>query len=109
MGRPDTGSGTPGVIVSSIRPIRRQQIGSDVADVVRGDAFRQAFLRLEVQRRLSMESPKAVTFRAPTLFCAFDSGGWVLSVQRPFIRSGSIRRPFYKARGSLLGRNTTFS
>jgi len=50
--------------------ILRQQIGPDVADVVRGDAFRQAFLRLKVQRRLYMESPKAVTFLAPTLFRA---------------------------------------
>ena len=50
--------------------ILRQRIGPDVADVVRGDAFRQAFLRLKVDQRLYRESPKAVTFLAPTLFRA---------------------------------------
>lgn len=50
--------------------ILRQRIGPDVADVVREDAFRQAFLRLKVQRHLYLESPKAVTFLAPTLFRA---------------------------------------
>jgi uncharacterized protein (TIGR02186 family) len=50
--------------------ILRQQIGPDVADVVREDAFRQAFLRLKVERRLYLESPNAVTFLAPTLFRA---------------------------------------
>lgn len=50
--------------------ILRQRIGPDTADVVRGDAFRQAFLRLKVDRRLYLESPKAVEFLAPTLFRA---------------------------------------
>jgi uncharacterized protein (TIGR02186 family) len=50
--------------------ILRQRIGPDVADVVREDAFRQAFLRLKVERRLYLESPRDVTFLAPTLFRA---------------------------------------
>ena len=48
--------------------IFRQQIGPDVADVVREDAFRQAFLRLKVQHRLYLKSPTAMTFLSPTLF-----------------------------------------
>ncbi|MEZ5889728.1 MAG: TIGR02186 family protein [Xanthobacteraceae bacterium] len=50
--------------------ILRQRIGPDLADVVREDAFRQAFLRLKVDRHLYLESSKAVTFLAPTLFRA---------------------------------------
>lgn len=47
-----------------------QRIGPDFADVVREDSFRQAFLRLQGERKLYFESPKAVTFLAPTLFRA---------------------------------------
>jgi uncharacterized protein (TIGR02186 family) len=50
--------------------ILTQRIGPDFADVVREDSFRQAFLRLQVGRRLYFESPAAVTFLAPTLFRA---------------------------------------
>ncbi|MGZ8388815.1 MAG: TIGR02186 family protein [Rhodoplanes sp.] len=50
--------------------ILRQRIGPDVADVVREDAFRQAFLRLKVERRLYLESAREVTFLGPTLFRA---------------------------------------
>lgn len=50
--------------------ILTQRIGPDFADVVREDNFRQAFLRLQGERKLYLESPKAVTFLAPTLFRA---------------------------------------
>lgn len=50
--------------------ILTQRIGPDFADVVREDAFRQAFLRLQVERKLYLESANAVTFLAPTLFRA---------------------------------------
>lgn len=47
-----------------------QRIGPDFADVVREDSFRQAFLRLQGERKLYLETPNAVTFLAPTLFRA---------------------------------------
>lgn len=50
--------------------ILTQRIGPDFADVVREDSFRQAFLRLQGERKLYLESAKAVTFLAPTLFRA---------------------------------------
>jgi uncharacterized protein (TIGR02186 family) len=45
-----------------------QQIGADVADVVREDPFRMAFLRLKSERGLYLEVPNAVTFLTPTLY-----------------------------------------
>jgi len=49
-----------------------QQIGSDVADVVPNDPFRQAFVRLKRERRLYSESTtKGVEFLTPTLYRAF--------------------------------------
>ena len=45
-----------------------QQIGADVADVVRDDPFRVAFLRLKSERSLYLEAPNAVTFLTPTLY-----------------------------------------
>ena len=47
-----------------------QQIGADIADVVRDDPFRTAFLRLKARHRLYSESPGGVTFLTPTLFRA---------------------------------------
>src|SRR5262249_8591849 len=47
-----------------------QRVGPDTADTVRDDPFRQAFINLEVQRRLYWESPKAVTFLTQTVFRA---------------------------------------
>jgi len=44
-----------------------QQIGPDLADVVRDDPFRTAFLRLKTRRGLYMEQT-AVTFLTPTLY-----------------------------------------
>jgi uncharacterized protein (TIGR02186 family) len=45
-----------------------QEIAGDVADVVREDPFRTAFLRLQGQRQLFLERTDAVTFLTPTLF-----------------------------------------
>jgi uncharacterized protein (TIGR02186 family) len=47
-----------------------QQIGVDVADVVRDDPFRSAFLRLKSERGLYREEPNAVTFLTGNLFRA---------------------------------------
>jgi len=45
-----------------------QDIGGDVADVVRDDPFRMAFMRLRGERGLYLERNNAVTFLTPTLF-----------------------------------------
>lgn len=45
-----------------------QRIGSDIADTVRDDPFRVAFVRLENQLGLYQESSPAVTFLTPTVF-----------------------------------------
>jgi uncharacterized protein (TIGR02186 family) len=45
-----------------------QQIGPDLADVVRDDPFRMAFLRLKTERGLYLERSNAVTFLTPTLY-----------------------------------------
>jgi len=47
-----------------------QRIGPDVADTVRDDPFRVAFVRLENQQGLYRESGIAVTFLTPTVFRA---------------------------------------
>jgi len=47
-----------------------QRIGPDVADTVRDDPFRRAFVRLEKQQGLYRESATAVTFLTPTVFRA---------------------------------------
>jgi uncharacterized protein (TIGR02186 family) len=47
-----------------------QRIGPDVADTVRDDPFRVAFVRLENQQALYSEIVSAVTFITPTVFRA---------------------------------------
>lgn len=47
-----------------------QRIGPDVADVVKDDPFRQAFIRLKEEHKLYVERENAVTFLTPTLFRA---------------------------------------
>lgn len=47
-----------------------QLIGTDVADVVKDDPFRQAFVRLKQEHKLYVERENAVTFLTPTLFRA---------------------------------------
>ncbi len=45
-----------------------QRIGPDIADTVRDDPFRVAFVQLEGLHGLYRESPSAVTFLTPTVF-----------------------------------------
>jgi uncharacterized protein (TIGR02186 family) len=45
-----------------------QRIGPDIADTVPTDPFRRAFVRLESEKSLYVESPTAVTFLTPTVF-----------------------------------------
>lgn len=45
-----------------------QRIGPDIADTVRDDPFRRAFVRLEMQYGLYRQSADAVTFLTPTVF-----------------------------------------
>lgn len=52
------------------RTLLPQQIGPDVADVVRDDPFRRAFLRLKEERHLYIERTSGVTFLTPELFRA---------------------------------------
>jgi uncharacterized protein (TIGR02186 family) len=47
-----------------------QRIGPDIADTVRDDPFRVAFVQLEGQHGLYRESPTAVTFLTPAVFRA---------------------------------------
>jgi uncharacterized protein (TIGR02186 family) len=47
-----------------------QRIGPDIADTVRDDPFRVAFVRLEAQHGLYSEKASAVTFLTPTVFRA---------------------------------------
>lgn len=47
-----------------------QRIGPDIADTVRGDPYRVAFVRLQKEQGLYRESPNAVTFLTPTVFRA---------------------------------------
>ena len=47
-----------------------QRIGADLADTVRDDPFRRAFVRLQTQQGLYRESATAVTFLTPTVFRA---------------------------------------
>jgi len=47
-----------------------QRIGPDIADTVRDDPFRLAFVRLERQHGLYREAATAVTFLTPTVFRA---------------------------------------
>ena len=52
------------------RTLLPQQIGPDLADVVRDDPFRMAFLRLKEARHLYVEQMDGVTFLTPGLFRA---------------------------------------
>jgi uncharacterized protein (TIGR02186 family) len=47
-----------------------QRIGPDIADTVRDDPFRLAFVRLQGQQNLYSEIPTAVTFLTPAVFRA---------------------------------------
>jgi uncharacterized protein (TIGR02186 family) len=47
-----------------------QEISGDIADSIRDDPFRQAFLRLKIERSLYRETQNGVTFLTPALFRA---------------------------------------
>jgi len=52
------------------RTLLPQEISGDIADSTRDDPFRQAFLRLKVERNLYRETQNGVTFLTPALFRA---------------------------------------
>ena len=52
------------------RTLLPQEIGGDIADSIRDDPFRQAFLRLKIDQRLYGEQQNGVTFLTPALFRA---------------------------------------
>ena len=65
-----------------------QHIGPDLADTVRDDPFRRAFVRLQMQQGLYRESGTAVTFLTPTVFRAaipmpgaVPTGNYVIEVE----------------------------
>jgi len=65
-----------------------QRIGADVADTVRDDPFRRAFVKLQMQQGLYRESATAVTFLTPTVFraaipmpAAVPTGNYAINVE----------------------------
>jgi uncharacterized protein (TIGR02186 family) len=52
------------------RTLLPQEISGDIADSTREDPFRQAFLRLKIDRGLYRETQNGVTFLTPALFRA---------------------------------------
>jgi len=52
------------------RVLLQQEISGDIADSIRDDPFRQAFLRLKIERGLYRETQNGVTFLTPALFRA---------------------------------------
>ena len=52
------------------RTLLPQEIGGDIADSIRDDPFRQAFLRLKIDQKLYGEQQNGVTFLTPALFRA---------------------------------------
>ena len=52
------------------RVLLPQEIAGDIADSTRDDPFRQAFLRLKIERELFRETQNGVTFLTPALFRA---------------------------------------
>ena len=52
------------------RTLLPQEISGDIADSIRDDPFRQAFLRLKVERGLYREVQNGVTFLTPALYRA---------------------------------------
>ena len=52
------------------RTLLTQDIAGDIADSIRDDPFRQAFLRLKIDERLYTELQNGVTFLTPALFRA---------------------------------------
>ncbi|MGB9369225.1 MAG: TIGR02186 family protein [Xanthobacteraceae bacterium] len=52
------------------RTLLPQEISGDIADSIRDDPFRQAFLRLAIERNLYREIQNGVTFLTPALYRA---------------------------------------
>ena len=52
------------------RTLLPQEISGDIADSIRDDPFRQAFLRLKIEHWLYRETQNGVTFLTPALFRA---------------------------------------
>jgi uncharacterized protein (TIGR02186 family) len=52
------------------RTLLPQEIAGDIADSIRDDPFRQAFLRLKIDQQLFSEQQNGVTFLTPALFRA---------------------------------------
>ena len=52
------------------RTLLPQEISGDIADSIRDDPFRQAFLRLKIDQKLYGEQQNGVTFLTPALFRA---------------------------------------
>ena len=52
------------------RVLLQQEISGDIADSIREDPFRLAFLRLKIERGLFRETQNGVTFLTPALFRA---------------------------------------
>ena len=52
------------------RTLLPQEISGDIANSIRDDPFRQAFLRLKVERNLYRETQNGVTFLTPALYRA---------------------------------------
>jgi uncharacterized protein (TIGR02186 family) len=52
------------------RTLLPQEISGDIADSIRDDPFRQAFLRLKIERGLYRETQNGVTLLTPALFRA---------------------------------------
>ncbi|MGD9769416.1 MAG: TIGR02186 family protein [Pseudolabrys sp.] len=50
--------------------ILRQRVGSDIADTVPTDPFREAFVRLQTEHGVYRANPAGVTFLTPTVFRA---------------------------------------
>jgi uncharacterized protein (TIGR02186 family) len=78
-----------------------QRIGPDIADTVRDDPFRVAFVRLESQHGLYRDSSTAVTFLTPAVFRAAIS----LPADAPIGNYGIDVKLF--AKGVLLSRTNS--
>ena len=82
-----------------------QRIGPDIADTVRDDPFRRAFVRLQTQQGLYRESGTAVTFLTPTVFRAAiphagDGADRNLRDRRQVVRRRRVGRAYQFGAGS---------
>ena len=69
-----------------------QQIGSDIADVVRDDPFRVNFIRLKTEHQLYGQRTNGVTFLTPTLFRAEIRAAGRSAVRQLRRRRQAVRR-----------------